>query len=751
MNRKQLMDPNAGSALMRREAGMSHSMPGETEEAVPNVFGSIWRRRWAVLSITVLFVLGAVVFLRVMPPSYTSTSQLTINPPQSASLAGAVSNPMDSGDGFLWQQVTIMTSPAVCQDAAKSLRPNGTEDELHDLMNTLSFKLAADVGKKDSVISLSYTDKLADDAANDVNAIVNSYIKYITKTHGDTSHALIDVLRQEQQKYEDLLTRERDAEIDFRKQHPELANNSSGTGPNVVNTELARLFDAKTTAVLQESTVTAAYNTADQMRDDLPKLQQFALSQNFKTPSTTDAIAQTQKLLSDAESRLLLYAGTYSDKNPLVVRDKLIVTEMTARLQILAKKFAGEFLGSLEQAKVQAEEQVKAIDEQIHAVEKEAAGVNDAEGDLMKLQNAEASTAKVLDALDTQIKQQDLLFLAGGLPNIRVLRMATGIDALRTPDPSRVLLLTLAMGLGCGIGFALLRDKLDQRVRSAEEIASLLGLPVVGVVPHMKRGLTPLARAQAVHWDPMSEVSEAYRAVRTAVHFGVPAGQARTIVVTSPTPGDGKSTLASNLAISMAQAGKRTLLLDADFRRPVQHRMFELKDESGLTAVLAGHEPLAKAIRRTVVEGLDLLPAGPLPLNPSELLNGESFAGILEELSQKYDHIVLDCPPVIAVTDARILGAVCDLSLLVLRAGKTTRQGAELARAGLMSVGSRLLGVVVNDVPRGEEQYGYYGSYAYQAGQAYKSLPEENGGATNGHSSRSRRRLPSPSGVDAMQ
>jgi capsular exopolysaccharide synthesis family protein len=250
-------------------------------------------------------------------------------------------------------------------------------------------------------------------------------------------------------------------------------------------------------------------------------------------------------------------------------------------------------------------------------------------------------------------------------------------------------------------------------------------------------------------------VAEAYRAVRTALHFGVPNGHAKTIVVTSPAPGDGKSTLASNLAITMAQAGKHTLLLDADFRRPVQHRLFEVPDDSGLTSVLAGQEPLNKAIHRTLVEGLDLLPAGPMPLNPSELLNGEAFGEILDELSQKYDHIVLDCPPVMAVTDARILGAVCDVTILVLRAGKTTRKAAELSRAGLLSVKARLIGCVVNDVPKGEQHYGYYGDYTYTPMETRRRLTDENAAASdesNGRSNSTRaRRLPSPSNAESTR
>jgi capsular exopolysaccharide synthesis family protein len=748
MSRKQLMDPSVGSSLMRRDmATASHSAASEQEEAVPNILASIWRRRWAVLAITVVSVIGAVVFLRVVPPSYTAVAQLTIDPPPSLSQLN-IAGPAEMGESYLWTQIAIMQSPAVCQDAARTLRPYATEEDLRTFVNQLR-NVTGDVGKRDNIVTLTYTDRSADDAASNVNAILQSYIQYVTNTHKDTSHALIDVLVAEKKKYDDQLTAERDQEIDFRKQHPELQNNGAN-GVNVVNNALAKLFDARVTAVQRECDITAADNTASQLSEDLPKLEQYAQSQNFKSP-TSDEIAATRKAISDAQSQLLLMKGTYPDKNPFVQRYTLLVAELNAKLQILEKHFGDEFMESLELAKVNSEEEVKAVDEQIKNYQRDASTVNSSEADLMKLQNLETSTGKLVDALDQQIKTQTV-GIGVGVPNIRVLQPATGADASRSPEPTRLLAMTLAAGLAVGVGFALLRDKLDHRVRSPEDIAALLGLPVVGIVPHMKRGLTPLARAQAVHWDPMSEVAEAYRAVRTAVHFGVPAGQARTIVVTSPTPGDGKSTLASNLAISMAQAGKRTLLLDADFRRPVQHRMFELKDESGLTAVLAGQEPLSKAIRRTVVEGLDLLPAGPLPLNPSELLNGDSFASILEELTQKYDHVILDCPPVVAVTDARILGAVCDLSILVLRAGKTTRQGAELARTGLLSVDARLLGVVVNDVPRGEEQYGYYGSYAYRgSGQGRNRLIDEDAGSHNGHSSRSHRRLPSPSNIDSMQ
>jgi len=210
------------------------------------------------------------------------------------------------------------------------------------------------------------------------------------------------------------------------------------------------------------------------------------------------------------------------------------------------------------------------------------------------------------------------------------------------------------------------------------------------------------------------------------VFFGVPKDEAKTIVVTSPAPGDGKTTLVSNLAIAMAQAGQKTLILDCDFRKPMQHSIFKIDNEKGLSSVFAcphvsrrqpgrraGSITLDQAIRRGPVEGLDLLPCGPEVPNPSELLNSKVFVEILEELSQRYDRVIIDSPPAIPVADSQILGAICDITLLVLRADISTRSLSQRAMNSLLSIGARVLGAVVNDVSRTGGRYGYYGDYEY--------------------------------------
>ena len=226
-------------------------------------------------------------------------------------------------------------------------------------------------------------------------------------------------------------------------------------------------------------------------------------------------------------------------------------------------------------------------------------------------------------------------------------------------------------------------------------------------------------RGQEVFLKPKSIASEAYKTIRTAIFFGVPAGQAKTILVTSPMPGEGKSTLASNLALAIAQAGQKTIILDCDFRKSVQHNIFGVDGKRGISNVITGNMTLNEAIQAGPVENLHILTSGTDVPNPSELLNSTAFEKLLNELCQKYDRVLIDSPPVLPVADSHILGATCDISILVLRAEKTTRKAGQAARDILMSVGSHLLGAVVNSVASKHGGYGYYNRYGYGYGYGY--------------------------------
>jgi tyrosine-protein kinase Etk/Wzc len=275
----------------------------------------------------------------------------------------------------------------------------------------------------------------------------------------------------------------------------------------------------------------------------------------------------------------------------------------------------------------------------------------------------------------------------------------------------------LLVGLFLGVVAAFFLEYLDQTIKSSADIERALEVPVLGLIPlgahpangrrraGRRRGAIPLISLAS----PDDPSAEAYRALRTNVTFVNAEERAlRLICVTSPGPGEGKSTTAANLAITLAQQGSHTLLVDADLRRPLVHRAFNLVQEPGLTDILVGVATLREAARPNVVLNLDVLPAGAIPPNPSELLGSAAMHRLLEELRAEYDTVIFDSPPTLAVTDATVLGASSDAVILVLRAGETEEAAAQRAIEQLRRVQARVAGAVLNGVERNGDRYYYY-------------------------------------------
>jgi len=207
--------------------------------------------------------------------------------------------------------------------------------------------------------------------------------------------------------------------------------------------------------------------------------------------------------------------------------------------------------------------------------------------------------------------------------------------------------------------------------------------------------------------DPRSPVSEAYRTLRTNLSFSSLDEPIRTLVVTSPAPDEGKSTTVANLAVTMAQGGRSTIVVDCDLRRPALHKLFDCQVEPGLTNLLL-EEDGQPALQQTQVEGLQLLSSGPLPPNPADLLGSQKIDKVIASLSGMADVVLFDAPPVMAVTDAAVLGAKVDGVLLVISAGKTRREHAERAKEVLERANVRIVGAALTNAPKDSSIGGYY-------------------------------------------
>lgn len=278
------------------------------------------------------------------------------------------------------------------------------------------------------------------------------------------------------------------------------------------------------------------------------------------------------------------------------------------------------------------------------------------------------------------------------------------------------------LGLLAGLGLGMVIEVSDRSFRSPIEIRRRLGVPVVGHVPWINTtspaqnsSKTGMDRTLAAFFRPGGLESEAYRGIRTQLYFSTQGRGHQVVQVTSPNPGDGKSTLAANLAISIAQSGKKVVLVDCDFRKPRIHKLFKVNAvDTGLASVVAGEATVMEATRSCEVEHLSLLPCGPRPSNPAELLTSLQFQKVLDELRRSYDFVIVDTPPILAVTDSSAVAPRVDGVLLVFRLTKNSRPAAEQARDALSAVGAEILGVVVNASSNRSHRYGgVYGAYRY--------------------------------------
>lgn len=301
----------------------------------------------------------------------------------------------------------------------------------------------------------------------------------------------------------------------------------------------------------------------------------------------------------------------------------------------------------------------------------------------------------------------------GGQPLVKatVVQQAAPPVAPVSPRPKINLALGLLVGLAIGVGVSVLRETLDTTVRSTEEVKEHTGAPLLGVVPEDPS--TP--RRPLVVEDPSTKNprSEAYRQIRTNLQFLDVNTRLRTIVVTSAMPGEGKTTTVCNLAIAMAESGRRVILVEADLRRPRTADYFGLEGGVGVVNALLGQAEVEDLLQPWGRLPLEILPSGPIPPNPSELLGSQAMTDLINRLSARADVVLLDAPPLLPVTDASVLAAKEDGALLVTRHGFTRRDQLEAAAESLSQVGAKLLGTVVNRIPAKTGKYGYGYGYSY--------------------------------------
>jgi tyrosine-protein kinase len=329
-------------------------------------------------------------------------------------------------------------------------------------------------------------------------------------------------------------------------------------------------------------------------------------------------------------------------------------------------------------------------------------------------------------AQDRLIRQQAtygslLAYSSGSAANLlKIVEPAVPPGQPAAPQPLLNAMLAAILGLVVAIGLVFLFEHIDASVKTPDDVEELTGLPTLGAIARMQGDdrRSPIYRLAALLY-PRSGIAEAFRTLRTNIEFTSLDAPLRTIVVTSSIPSEGKTTVASNLAVVFAQAGHRTLLVDADLRKPGVHELFDLRNDRGLTDLLRSEDLSIDAVAQSVEQvNLRVIATGALPPNPAELIRSHRMEALIERLKGEADLVIFDSPPLQAVTDAALLAAEVDGTLFVIRAGTTHRNLVKQAREALQRVGAPVLGVTLNRLPdRVRNQY-YYQSYGQYYGDA---------------------------------
>jgi capsular exopolysaccharide synthesis family protein len=309
-----------------------------------------------------------------------------------------------------------------------------------------------------------------------------------------------------------------------------------------------------------------------------------------------------------------------------------------------------------------------------------------------------------------------------GINNISVVDKAQIPLYPYKPDFGKSVSMGLVIGLIVGLLVAWLLEHLDDSIRFADDVERETGAAVLGVVPKLKPLETGKTRiALSPHLDPTSAFSEAYRSVRTALQFSTPTGAPRRLVVTSSSKNEGKSTTALALAINFAQMGKPVLLIDADLRNPVMHKLLQVENDRGLSNYLSGNVGVMEVVHRTEIPGLFVMTTGPLPPNPVELLSGNKMPTLLAQCEEHFAHVVVDGPPVLAIADAIVLCNQVDNAVFVIESGRTRKGHAKAALKRLLQAGVHPLGVILTKIDAYHDLYGYGTSY-YQYAAAKPAI-----------------------------
>ena len=710
-------------------------VPAERPNRLREYWEVILRRRWTVLTSFAIVLVAMMTATFLTTKIYRATLTLQIEQQESkTAVLGAAAAPNEmayfDSQNFYQTQYELLKSDALAQRVIEQLNLVAPSQAANKSRSWLDIFKKDDDKEDDATPAEAETGLMAGlPGALTVAPVRNSQLARVhfdspdpqmaARIANEIAVAFIKLnleRRMEATSYARTFLQERLAQIKVKLEDSEKELNAFMRKEGIVKPDDKQ--QSPDSQVLGEFTTALAKAQGERIRAE-------TLYQQAKAGDTATLHAVVNnKLIAEYKTRLSKLEGdyqeglkTYKPGYPKMQQLESQIKELQARINQESKGALGGLKANYEAALSQEQQIATKLKESKQTV----LGGQDSNFQYNLFKREVDTNRQLYDSLLQRYKE---IGVAGGvgINNITVVNKAKVPKFPIKPNLMLNLMIAIALGLGVGIGLALLLEHLDDTIKLPEDMEKRLGLPVLGIIPSTKVA-AGVELALSENADLSSPFAEAYRSLRTTLQFSTPEGMPKVLLVTSTAVGEGKSTTALSLATHITQTGKTVLLIDCDLRKASLHKKLGIGNDSGLTNYLAGDAQPVNITRGCQIPHLFLIPSGPLPPNPAELLGSAKMVALLNLAAEKFDQVIIDGPPVLGLADAPILGSLAEATMLVAECGVTSRQFAQGAVKRLRSTRTRLVGGVLTKVDTRNRSYGYHGYY-YQYGDTdVKRLP----------------------------
>ena len=663
--------------------------------------GSLWQYRILIAGILAAFLLLGIAVTFLMTPKYTAVATVQIDQEEQRILdaednGGAAA--YQDADRFLQTNVDVLRSRRMAERVAEEMNlfanndflelmnvdppaedePNPDLARRDEVLETIQDNLGISLPAESRVVSVSFTSPDPAFSAKFANTFVSSFLRYnIERRLDKTAYARDFLSRQLEEARERLQNAEREAN-DYARNTGLVrlpSTTPGGADTTITTVDLGRYNDALAQARTDRIEAESRWNSVSRAPD-------YAIAEALQNKAMQDLIAERARVQSQIEAEL----ATKQPTHPTVIPLQKQLDEYDAQISRLANGVRA----SIRDAYRMTAQRESELQSRVNSLKGATQTERDRSVQLNTL-TREVETSREL--YDGYLQRFRTLSAESNITSNNVQQIDIAQQPIEPSSPNLLLNMLLALVAGLGVAglVIFLREQMDDRLRTADELESKLGLKLLGITPALKDGESPIE----VLDDRKAPLTESFYSLRTALQFALPSGLPPRLLVTSTRQGEGKSSTAYGVARTVAEGGKRVLLIDCDLRRPSVHRTIETDNEAGLVNILSDEATLASVVRKTSVENLGAVTSGPLPINPSDLLASHAFTNLLASIEDQYDMVVLDAPPVMGLADAPILSAIPNTAtLFAVEAEGSHRGAARNALRRLTSAGAKVVGGV---------------------------------------------------------